>query len=332
MLGELPWALPAVRLPRDMAPQSKRSVMRRLRDALAEGCVWRRAWAAERLRCVLAPVPTLARCRFGMAAATRDADCAMLRSKPAAWRAQADAGLDLRRIKAYWKVPLVGSPMDHWSSVVAKLEEFAQVVRRSRPLLRASWQEVALPALLQAPRIVTPEFRAHCRPLPAPLQHEVAIIEDKDTSAGWLMNREAYQRRSLQCLEREGAWLRTKLSGMEAARRIAASFRDEALGHFASRCYNRRWLEGLPTLYTTQKCKCWTSGAHVCRRPGHSCQRRIASWAAFPCRLRLRRIGRAWRVTLIWLPHGDATCSLASRCPAAAGAAGVARSAPRSRR
>lgn len=77
-------------------------------------------------------------------------------------------------------------------------------------------------------------------------------------------------------------------------------------------CSDARWLEGLPRLYVTQKAKCWATSQHVCSRAGHCCMRRIASWAAFPCRPMLRRIGRAWRLALSWLAHGAATQSMAT--------------------
>lgn len=49
----------------------------------------------------------------------------------------------------------------------------------------------------------------------------------------------------------------------------------------------------------------------MCTRPGHSCLRRISSWAAFPHRDALRRAGRAWRATLVWMGHGAATAGMA---------------------
>lgn len=224
LLGELPWALPVVRLPRDLAPECRRDIVRRLRDALADGCAWRRAWVTERLRCVQAPATTVARRRFGMAQAARDADCARLRAMPEAWQARAAAGLDLRRIKKYWKVPDIVTPMDRWRALTLELEALAARVRRSRPTLCTDWRLVALPTLGQPTLPMTKELEQYYPSLPVPRPDEVAIIEDKDTNAGWLMNREAYQWRGLRCIEGDGVWLRTKLSGIAAARRIAEPF------------------------------------------------------------------------------------------------------------
>lgn len=111
----------------------------------------------------------------------------------------ADAGRGRRRPAAHKDVLEAGRgpdpppPLQQWHSVIDELEAFAEKSRRRRPRLRAHWPEVALPLTLQAPPRIAPAFAAYCAALPNPQAHQVATIEDKDTSSGWLMDREAYQ-------------------------------------------------------------------------------------------------------------------------------------------
>lgn len=267
-VGELPWRFGAVRVPHAATVEARRALRSRLLDGLARGCRWRRAWVAERVRFVKAPVTTFARGRFGMAEAARTARCSALRAMSPDWAARAARGEDLVRIKMYWKLPMPASPARQWRD---QLEELHGFVRRLAPAgVPASLpcEQIAAPFLAQRFVAPDPAFAAYSARLPMPSAEQVLVIEDKDTAAAWLMGRAEYQWRGLRCIESDGAWRPSGMPASRAAALVAAAFRSGELRTALRPVSEQRWLRGLPALYTTQKAKCWDTGRHVCTWKG----------------------------------------------------------------
>lgn len=61
----------------------------------------------------------------------------------------------------------------------------------------------------------------------------------------------------------------------------------------------------LPYMYVTIKQKCWSGNLRVCKKPGHSCVRKIVSYSMWPARATWRSIHRAWDTIL---KHCGNTC------------------------
>lgn len=107
LLGELGWYFPALRLPRDASDD------------------------AFRCRVVRGPQATHARLRFGMPAVARETRMAELLASSLAPRSAAMRGLDLVRVKRFWKLPLPRGPSSQWDEACRSIAEFGV---RARPV------------------------------------------------------------------------------------------------------------------------------------------------------------------------------------------------------
>lgn len=129
--GELGWRLRPLGLPHQTPLQVMRMVRQGLCSHLGRGLEARRLWACRTLRVVREPATTFARQRMNMSSACRHARTDEIRSATTAEVQAALRGEDLRRVKRYWKFPLVCDPVDAWRSVwgslAAWLREFSRI-------------------------------------------------------------------------------------------------------------------------------------------------------------------------------------------------------------
>lgn len=305
-LRELLWSFPALLMPRD----ADAGILARVRHAaihrLAGGCPHRRRWLQLRTRLVRGRAATYASMRLTMIGSARRADVAALKRAAPALVARARSGADLVRIKKHWKVPMIRGPVAQWSEAVAGLEGWTRVAKRCETQ-RWDPETLAGPLLTRLRPPADPLYSAHVRALPRAKAGQTLIVEDKDTAAAWLADEVCYQWRSWKYITQDGTWQETSLGLQEAAQEVAAQFLPVQGKGLLGAVSMDKWAEGLPRLYTTQKAKCWATGAHTCTRQGHCCVRRISSWYRFPAKAVLRRVGKAWRGALLFLGHGDAT-------------------------
>lgn len=312
---ELGWSFSALQVPREADPAAARLVARGVCKHVARGCPWRYRWLRERLAVVRGAAQTYAGQRFGMSGAARHADTRALLGIGSEAQRAALSGADLQRVKAYWKLPLYRSAAEQWEQMSATLEGWLER-HLPRGLVhicmarRDTVEHLAGPMLLSAPPAESDEFRRYVERLPIPTPSEVVIIEDKDQASGWLSSREGYLLRCIHFITHDAAWALTELTPEEAGRYLQAPHEPVVRARLIPTTSLERWTSGVPTLYCTQKAKCWTSGGRICSRAGHNCMRRICSWAQLPGRAALDRVGRAWRIAVQRVGFGSATASL----------------------
>lgn len=318
--GELPWAFKPLALPRGLPQAAVRQVLRQIAAHLARGCPWRALWVRTVLRPVQEAQTTYARRCFGMAAAARTCHMAELDAASPDVVRRALAGADMLRSKRYWKLPVVEDATERWRRASATVSEWLAV---HSPCMPTAWrrQPLLLEPLRRAGRLTAPILMC---PVPAPTaayaayvqelrpaRHgEVLVIEDKDVAAAWRCGLLEYRLRTRHYLEADGVWRRSPLTPLQAGRYLEKLFRGLAARGLTPRCSAEQWARGVPSLYSTVKAKCWEDGRHSCERHAHCCVRRICSWARLPARALLRRVGKAWRLLVLWLGHGGGTPSL----------------------
>lgn len=117
------------------------------------------------------------------------------------------------------------SPEAQWGEACRELRDFVRLLAPKGVPEDRACEVVAAPLLVQAPAELDERFVAHLRSIPEPRPDQVLVVEDKDASAGWLMDKLAYQWRGLQCVEGSGVWTPSGLTAAEAAARVAAAFR-----------------------------------------------------------------------------------------------------------
>ena len=108
----------------------------------------------------------------------------------------------------------------------------------------------------------------------------VIAPEDKDLNAIYRMSRRGYQIRCVTAIERDEVYMLNKKS---SARRIARRYTRLWKAAVPKRHTPGKWGKTrAPYMYMNPKGKCIKSARRVCKKPGHSCERRIVSWAASP--------------------------------------------------
>lgn len=258
------------------------------------------------------PAHTVAAVRFNMCAVSRAMRLQELLALDAHSRHAAENGHDMRRIKRYWKILDIRSPHALWTQTAASVVEWVRQIHTTGRAAAVEPERVAAAMLLMPRRTVTPEYREQIQRLPIPTDTEALVIEDKDTAAAWLCNKDLYRWRSWRCLTDDGSWEAVPWTLAQTGRYVADLFAAPRLRSAMPCTSQARWCEGVPSLYCTVKAKCWADGRKTCTRDQHVCMRRIASWLHFPGRPYLRRVGRAWRWALRSMGHGVATPSMAT--------------------
>ena len=151
----------------------------------------------------------------------------------------------------------------------------------------------------------TPEFLQYTQQLRPPADDEVLALEDKDTASCWRMNRLAYQIRTYHFFDQDSThWQRMPACTLEDV----AFEHEELYKHLREhglmlRTTCRSFRDSIPTAYATVKAKCYHTHQHICKKPQHSCCRKIISWLKHPYRPLLRKISRAAQIMVDVTPN-----------------------------
>lgn len=183
---ELPWTIRPLVLPADLPATDAREVVRRLTHLVAGDDVWRARWLRARRRPVRGAERTYARRHFAMSSVARNADVDRLLTLPTQVRDDALRGLDMRRVKRYWKLSV---PPDNTTVVRETAEAIAEWLRGIPGVAPRRWHD-ALPGLVDpAVRAVLPtpgpDFAEYVRPFSELRPGRILVIEDKDPASGW---------------------------------------------------------------------------------------------------------------------------------------------------
>ena len=141
----------------------------------------------------------------------------------------------------------------------------------------------SMPAVCAPPlRDELAEYRAH---LTKPAEGEVLVQEDKDKSAAWRMPAQLYLHWVAHLLVADVVhWRRVSSSVREVSALYHRLHRELLPRRFAYMASAHRWAGfGLNYMYMNLKAKCFTHlGGRTCKKPGHSCLRKVVSWCSHP--------------------------------------------------
>ncbi|CAK0845917.1 unnamed protein product [Prorocentrum cordatum] len=139
---------------------------------------------------------------------------------------------------------------------------------------------------------------------------EALVPDDKFKKYMWLLPCIAYQWLILSFAISAPAWRLTCLD-WASANDWCWSVLDELLTPSVKAfvCFHR-YARVVPYMYGTVKSKCFRGGVRVCTRAGHSCLRKVVSFAAWPMRRRWRYIHRALETVMREYGGGDEVWSL----------------------
>lgn len=222
----------------------------------------------------------------------------------------------MRRIKLHWGVPLGPKPEKDSADALKALRstvkraglKFTRDMRRHiQGFFAASVHPAREPLELQ--------YDA-CFPLRAPTQ--VHVQEDKDRNAAWVLPKRLYERWCVFMFRQDNDhWLPVNAQVediVEEYRCLHEQCLPQHLRHYAKKS---RWAHySLPYAYTTLKQKCFQSGTgQTCRKPGHSCFRRIIAWTTHPAKSLYRGAARAISGMITALGAGFETANLHTAIP-----------------
>lgn len=112
------------------------------------------------------------------------------------WRkAQAEAGLTLRRVKMYWRLPVIRGASAIWASAAESAATFRErlLPRRFGRACCPEPERLAAPVLLTPVPPPTPEYLAYVADLTPPATWQTLVAEDKDRATAWISDRWAYR-------------------------------------------------------------------------------------------------------------------------------------------
>ncbi|OLP76138.1 hypothetical protein AK812_SmicGene43967 [Symbiodinium microadriaticum] len=145
----------------------------------------------------------------------------------------------------------------------------------------------------------TRPFKEHGVPDPA------IVPDDKGKKFAWVMPRSAYSLLLASFALAASSWSLTHMTE-DLANAWTLSMLFRVLGvPLASKLGLNAASSVLPYTYVTIKSKCWHKGIRLCTKPGHSCVRKIVSYARWPRRQLWRSLHRAWESIL---KHFGDTC------------------------
>ena len=145
----------------------------------------------------------------------------------------------------------------------------------------------------------TRPFKEHGVPDPA------IVPDDKGKKFAWVMPRSAYSLLLASFALAASSWSLTHMTE-DLANAWTLSMLFRVLGvPLASKLGLNAASSVLPYTYVTIKSKCWHNGIRLCTKPGHSCVRKIVSYARWPRRPLWRSLHRAWESIL---KHFGDTC------------------------
>ena len=320
--GELPWHLPALRVPDVLDQGLRASLVCDLRRLAGLGCCWRRRWLARCLHVVPVPWPTHAQKCFNMVQPARGMVVADLDSMPAEWKQAAEPGTDMVREKKFWKTKVECTKPQVLRLSVDMASNWCEALGRGyldARFVRGTWQawlDNHSNAELEPPVAANPLAEVFC----AATCDETLCVEDKDTAAAWRQRTDCYQWRLLSWLRRDSdRWRRSYQSVADLEKSLVQLHAPLVARGLVPKRSPGCWTGNVPYMYITIKAKCWTMTGdvcqHTCEKPGHACVRKICSWIRHPYRNWLRRVGRAARVLLLSLRFGDAVPNLKRAAP-----------------
>lgn len=137
----------------------------------------------------------------------------------------------------------------------------------------------------------------------------VGVQDDKDVKVAWTMPEQTYVRMFWSMIPLSKAWSLTTLNHAEAERIQRQTVRDRLPPRLRlSVPFGRKVT--LPSVHLHFKSKCFRawkscpSEPKSCKKPGHSCARRITSHARFPGRPLWRAVSRCFQICLMLLAWG----------------------------
>ena len=313
LAGEPPARKQFLKVPPELGFAAARAVLRQCKQFVKDGCPQRWAWMRQQLKLCAGPSATFASEAKNQTQVAKNCDLQSLVQKPADWASGAKDGRDMRRVKKYWKLPcwrdgaVVAQSFIH--DVKAWLRQCNQHLPSINKVVRLVQHTCSL---LPSPPPATPEFSAYTVDMRPASAEEALVVEDKDPATLWRQNAECYAFRLHTLLQDDTAhWQHTDLKPEAALEAMRATF-DWASKHCSLPRYPRkRWLRaGIPYMYGSVKSKCYTNFTHVCRKPAHSCYRKIVSWFWRPAKRWLRQCNRALLSAIRLYKPGFTVCSL----------------------
>eukprot|EP00933_Yihiella_yeosuensis_P084273 TRINITY_DN9869_c0_g2_i2.p1 TRINITY_DN9869_c0_g2~~TRINITY_DN9869_c0_g2_i2.p1 ORF type:complete len:1202 (-),score=121.45 TRINITY_DN9869_c0_g2_i2:263-3868(-) len=287
--AQLPLQTVCFRMPHNLKPSKIWKQLALCKEALAEGVPQRWAWLREHLRCVKTPADTILKKRLNMIAVMKRAQWSVYLAMSKRQLAEIQRSNDLQRIKVWGKFVDVMNGKKMRRLLSQEIYKLTSQLRLAEPVKRQVHSALIL--LLPGIRDPLPPSISLCNFIasyPRPGANEVLIIEDKDTAAAWMGDALKYQMRVFKMLDQDKNWSKMDISLDDCAR-----LRVQAVGKISSELLHpglKKWLVAsadqshIPYGYATIKSKCHQGDAsiasvHSCTKPGHSCMRKIISWA-----------------------------------------------------
>ena len=137
-----------------------------------------------------------------------------------------------------------------------------------------------------------------------------AVPDDKNRKAGWKMPVASYILLCISFAFAATSWEHTVLREDEANNWLYCLLLNILGSWLAKRLRVSKASSLLPYVYVTVKNKCWTSAVRTCKKPLHSCVRKVVSYAAWPAKRTWRSIHRAWETILKHYGESNDTWSL----------------------
>ena len=139
----------------------------------------------------------------------------------------------------------------------------------------------------------------------------VALVpDDKEKKMFWKLPRDAYAVLLYHFAIISAAWEMVPLSASDAQAWCKAVMFTLIPAPVQKFLFLRKYRSFLPYYYGTVKAKCFGNGEKKCTKEGHSCLRKVVSFAAWPFRKRWRFIHRGLETVLRRTGIGDEVWSL----------------------
>lgn len=201
----------------------------------------------------------------------------------------------MRLCKRFWKTPVYESP----NEAARRAEQNLAAWLRTRPFLVApSWKRHIhgwLCSNLRCDSTDLTRYLAYTKQLVVP-EGYVAVQEDKDKAACWIMPIPVYQKLfALMVNQDKDHWSRRDGMPDNIVEQYRLQHEERLPPHLQRYASKGRWRSWqLAYMYVNVKSKCFRSGiGRVCTKPSHACCRRVVSWRAHPCRWLYKQNARA---------------------------------------
>ena len=220
----------------------------------------------------------------------------------------------MKLCKLYWKTPMLEPPRVAAVHAMLSVNKWLQALPRPGG---ATWKRHIQGWLWSRAKSECNDFTQHlayAEKLTVPQGH-VAVQEDKDKAACWIMPVTVYHKLLVLMVNQDKHhWLPHKGLICDIIETYRAQHEQQLppyLQPFALRSRWRKWQ--LPYMYINIKTKCFQSGVgRVCIKPSHACCRRVVSWAAHPCRWMYKQNAKALEAVVRLWGKGFETADLFS--------------------